>query len=131
MDKPKRPWGLTLVAILLIVCGPGVLLYGLGFALDGYYAKGAGGITQGAVILATGILILVHHKSAIYLAEVSAALFTIAALVHGLTLVDLVEVVLIWMGFFWYKSWWKKVSSPIAVVTSETKELAQHTEEKA
>jgi hypothetical protein len=131
MSKPKRPWGLTLVAILLIICGPGVLLHGLGFALDGHYAKSAGGTTQGIAILATGILILVHHKSAVFLAEVCAVLFTIAALVHGLTLVDLVEVILVWVGFFWYKSWRKRVGTPIAGATSETGELAQHTQEKA
>jgi putative Mn2+ efflux pump MntP len=67
---------------------------------------------QGAVNIATGILILMHRKSAILLSGICAALFTIACIVHGLSLVDTVSVVLVWIGFSWYRSWCAHVTAP-------------------
>jgi hypothetical protein len=62
-------------------------------------------MTQGAVILATGILILLHHKDAVQFARVCAILFTIGSVVHGLSIFDIIQVVLVWVAFSWYRSW--------------------------
>jgi hypothetical protein len=45
-----------------------------------------------------------NHNFAIYFAGASAVLLTLDALVGGLSLLDILQVVLAWMGFFWYRS---------------------------
>jgi hypothetical protein len=125
MNKPKRPWGLTLVAVALILLGPALLLKGLDLALDGKYAQSAGATTQGAVNIATGILIFLHRKAAILLSGICAVLFTIACVVHGLSLIDIISVVLVWMGFSWYRSWRTQVIAPAPMPLTEEEELAQ------
>jgi hypothetical protein len=105
MNKPKRPWGLTFVAVLLVAFGPLALVAGLEQALQGRYTSAAGSMTQGAVILTTGILVLLHQKDAVPIARVCAILFTIGCLVHGLTILDIIQAFLVWAGYTWYKSW--------------------------
>jgi hypothetical protein len=105
MNKLKRPWGLTLVAVLLLFLGSVALVASLAPMLEGRYARGAGFLTQGAVIITTGILILLHHKEAVKIARVCAILFTLGCVVHGLSILDLAQVALVWFGYRWYRSW--------------------------
>jgi uncharacterized membrane-anchored protein len=115
MSKPKRPWALTLFAAALILLGAPLLVHGSNEALAGKHAGGSGAITQGIVNIATGILILMHHKFAVFSVGICAVLFTIACIADGLTPLDLLQVVFIWIGFSWYRSWRSKVEPQASV----------------
>lgn len=126
--RRERPWGLTLAAVVLIGLGPAAIYLGVKYALDGRYASCAGATIQGFANLTAGILILANHRQAILAARLCAILFTIAFFVHGLTVLDLIQMVFMWMGYFWYKSWLTRVETPIPAQLSDAEELAQRRE---
>lgn len=125
MEKQKRPWGLTLVAVLLVLFSPVMLLLGVEFALASRFYQAAGATAQGVVTLVTGILILKQRKNAVYVARICAILFTIACAVHGLSPADILQIVLVWAGFVWYRNWRARGGAPRTMVMTEAGELAQ------
>ena len=119
MSKPKRSWGLTFAAIVLIVFAAPVLLNGIEGAIVGQYVRASARILQGIVVLASGVLILLHHKNAVRVTLVCAILFTVACIFHGLIMRDVVfeiiEIALIWIGFTWYAQWRTRIDTSIPV----------------
>lgn len=92
------------LAIVIILLGLRAVSGAVEFAKERYFALSIGFIVEAAVEFTTGILILMNHNFAIYFAGASAVLLTLDALVGGLSLLDILQVVLAWMGFFWYRS---------------------------
>ena len=105
----------ALAAILILLMGPRAFAIAFGFAKERYFALSVGFAAEAVVNIATGILFLMHHKTAIYFAGVSAVLLTLDALVGGLTLLGILQVALAWWGFFWYRSLRIQVDDPTPV----------------
>jgi hypothetical protein len=118
MNKPKRPWGLTLIATALIVLSTPLLLKGFNLAMDGKYAQSAGATMQGVSNIAAGVLVFMHHKFAVFLVGACAVFFTIACVVHGLSVIDILSVVLVWTGFSWYRSWRRRSVNSVPTAPS-------------
>jgi hypothetical protein len=93
--------GLGVVVILL---GPRALGHAVEFAKERYLFLSIGFALEALVEVATGILILMNHKAAIYLARATAVFLTLDALVGGLSPMYILQTILAWVGFFWYKS---------------------------
>ncbi len=102
--------GLGVVVILL---GPRAFGHAVEFAKERYLFLSIGFTLEALVEVATGILILMNHKAAIYLARATAVFLTLDALVGGLSPMYILQTILAWIGFFWYKSLRSSLERPI------------------
>jgi hypothetical protein len=122
--KPQRPFGLNAVAILLLGIGS-LALAGLASSrfnslYDWLDAVGA------AVMVLTGILILVHQKYAVPCALLCATLLTLSRVHDGIGAVHgigvslpsismaaraLFNIALYWIAYEWFKRWRMRVDS--------------------
>jgi hypothetical protein len=103
----KKPPLIYIAAVLLVLGGPLLLLLGFGRLQSGVYPAAAAGLLQGAVMIVTAVMLFTDHREALLFVRITAVLFTVACIFHGLSVLDIVQIAAVW-GFHWMYAGWRK-----------------------
>jgi hypothetical protein len=97
------------LGIIAILLGLRAFTIAPEFVKEKYVVLSIGFTIEAIVDIAAGILMLMNHKTALNFAKVCAILFTLDMLVGGLTPLEILEAILVWLGYFWYRSLRKRI----------------------
>lgn len=104
-SSKRRILVMSVALIALAYVGIRSATLSIAFWKGGYHRLGVGFLVEALVDFAAAILVATSHRTAIRFVRAAAILFTLGALVGGLSLRDALEVIAAWIGYWQYQGW--------------------------